>query len=105
MSKLNKYEDLRDEVERAIRPFVRVKIYLKGEVDQERLENLLKNKYYLERVERLTHLFLEKKGASFLIIPLDIPVEDARGLEQDENFLSKVEELARSAGERNDPAD
>ncbi len=105
MSKLNKYEDLRDEVERAIRPFVRVKIYLRGEVEQERLENLLKNEYYLERVERLTHLFLEREGASFLIIPLNIPAEDARRLEQDENFLRKVEELAESAGEADDSAD
>ncbi len=105
MSKLNKFEDLRDEVERAIRPFIRVKIYLKEEVERERLEDLLKNEYYLERVERLTHLFLERDGASFLIIPVEIPIEDARRLEQDEDFLRGVEELARSAGEADDPAD
>ncbi|MDK2372767.1 MAG: hypothetical protein QI197_05260 [Candidatus Korarchaeota archaeon] len=105
MSKLNRYENLKDEVERAIRPFIKVKIYLRGEAERERLEKLLKNEYYLERVERLTHLFLERNGASFLIIPLDIPVEDARRLERDENFLSKVEELVRSAGEANGPAD
>ncbi len=105
MSKLNKYEDLKEEVERAIKPFIRVKIYLKGEVEQERLENLLENDYYLERLERLTHLFLEKEGSSFLIIPLDIPIEEARRLENDEKFLKKVEELARSAGEANDSPD
>ncbi len=105
VSRLNKYEDLRDEVERAIRPFIKVKVYLRDEAEQERSEDLLKNEYYLERVERLTHLFLERNGASFLIIPLDIPVEYARRLEQDENFLSKVEELARSAGEADGPAD
>ncbi len=97
MSKLNRYENLKDEVERAIRPFIRVKIYLRDEAERERVEELLKNEYYLERIDKLTHLFLERDGAAFIIIPLNIPVEDARRLEQDENFLRGVEELARAA--------
>ncbi len=97
MSKLNRYENLKDEVERAIRPFIKVKIYLKDEAERERVEELLKNEYYLERVGRLTHLFMERDDASIIIIPLSIPVEDARRLERDENFLRGVDELARAA--------
>lgn len=103
MGWLNRFEGLKDQVESAIKPFIKVKIYLRKEYEKERVEGLLKDEYYLERLERLTHLFLEKKVRSVLIVPLSLPAEEVRKLEEDEEFLSSVERLAE--GFRGDTAD
>ncbi len=98
MKRLERFENLKDEVERAIRPFIKVKVYLEGDVDDERLKELQNDKRFQERVERLTLLFLKglKEGFSVLIVPVGLPEDEVKALEKDEHFLSRVEEIARS---------
>ena len=102
--KLDRFETLRDEVEKALRPFVKLKIYRPEGATPEEHESLKEDEEFKERVGRLTDLYIrgKKEGFSVMIVPVKVPLDVTRVLEEDESFLEMLNDLAKGMAGKNE---
>jgi len=98
--RIERFESIKEEVEKAVKPFVKVKLYKPEGHEMKELEDLQHDEEFNERLERLVRLYLdEKKEEIFLmIIPVSsgvLPKDRLKELEMDKTFIAKLEEFIR----------
>ncbi len=98
--RIERFESIKEEVEKAVKPFVKVKLYKPEGHNMKELEDLQQDEEFNERLERLVRLYLdEKKEEIFLmIIPVSskvLPKDRLRDLERDKTFVAELEGFIR----------
>ncbi len=110
MSKrLERFETLKDEMEKVIRPFVRLKIYKPEGVSLKDHAKLPDDPDFRERLEKLVFLYIKSKeeGSFVLVLPVKLSPDNVRKLEDNKGFIGKVNELAEEMAGKDelDPTD
>ncbi len=102
--KLERFETLRDEMERVIKPFVKLKIYKPEGVNPQDHARLPGDPDFRKRLERLVSLYIRGKKEGFFaaILPIKLPSEVASRLEEDESFIKEVNRLAKEVAGRDE---
>ncbi len=98
MSKrLERFEALKDEMERVIKPFVKLKIYKPEGVSPQDHAKLPSDPDFRERLEKLVSLYIKsrKEGFFILILPVKLSPDGARKLEDNKGFIERVNKLAK----------
>ncbi len=98
--RIERFESIKEEVEKAVKPFVKVKLYKPEGHEMRELEDLQQDEEFNERLERLVRLYLdERKGEVFLmVVPVSsgvLPKDKLRELEGDKTFIAELEEFIR----------
>jgi len=98
--RIERFESIKEEVEKAVKPFVKVKLYKPEGHEMKELEDLQQDEEFNERLERLVRLYLdEKKEEIFLmIIPVSsgvLPKDRLKELEMDKTFIAELEGFIR----------
>ncbi len=102
--KLERFETLKDEMEKVIKPFVKLKVYKPEGVSLQDHAKLPDDPDFRERLEKLVSLYIRgKKEESFvMMLPVRLSPDDVRKLEDNESFIDKVSELAEEMADKDE---
>ena len=102
------YEEARERIDRAIRPYVKVRVWKPEEFSLEELEAIKKDERFLRKVSRLARLYMEgERRGETVIVALtgvgegELSERDLEALLDDVEFREELTDLIRErAGRR-----